>query len=852
MAIIHFLRPKKSSLEPLLDEKPRKSSSKVRRFFKFCLKLGIFLFVLGVTLTIGVFAYIAKDLPSPGKVNKRFIAESTKIYDRTGEHLLYDVHGEEKRTLIPFSEMPESLRAATLSLEDQDFYSHYGIKFTSIVRSVIKDVLHRGAAQGGSTITQQFVKNSLLTNEKTLTRKIKEVILSIEVEQKFTKDEILEMYLNEIPYGSNAYGIEAAAETYFGKHAKELSLDEAALLASLPKAPSTYSPYGSRTEQLKIRQEVALKTMAKLGYITEEQATEAIGTDVLKKILPQKDIIAAPHFVMFVKEYLDEKYGELSIAQSGLRVYTTLDWDKQMAAEQSVREGAEKNKKWKASNAALVAIDPKTGQIIAMVGSKDYFDSSIDGQVNVAIRERQPGSSMKPYIYLTAFTKGYSPDTILYDTPTEFDTNEEKKYAPQNYDGKFRGPIPMKEALPQSLNIPAVKTLYLVGVKDAIKIAKDLGITSLNYPDRYGLSLVLGGGEVKLIDHTAAYASLATGGVKRPRTAILRVEDAKGTVLEEYKNDPGERVVEEKYIAILDHVMSTNAYRAPVFGENNPLRFDNRQVAAKTGTTNEFRDAWTMGFTPSIAVGVWVGNNNNDAMTPGADGSVVAAPIWRSFMDKALINTPIENFPEYKPEDTENKDAVDKPLMNGEVDSKENVKVCEIKNDKYCLANDYCRDKDITKKTFVSSHDILYYVDRNDPTGPIPDKPDRDPQYKAWEKGVEDWYSKDKKIVLGDPPKESCTQDDFSKYKPSITIATGGSTSSSSITLEVSINAPYGVKSVTYEVDGKEVGSSTSKPYSISYDIPAEKNNSTLSVKAKLEDTNGNTATASQDISVHY
>lgn len=852
MPIIHFLRPKKSSLEPILDEKPRKRGSKVRRFFKFCFKISIFLVVIGAIAAAGVFAYVAKDLPSPGKVNKRFIAESTKIYDRTGEHLLYEVHGEEKRTLIPFSEMPENLRAATLTLEDQDFYSHHGIKLTSIIRAVLKDVLHQGAAQGGSTITQQFVKNSLLTNEKTLIRKIKEVILSIEVEQKFSKDEILEMYLNEIPYGSNAYGIEAAAETYFGKHARDLSLDEAAILASLPKAPSSYSPYGSRTEQLKIRQEVALKNMARLGYITEEQATEAIAIDVLKKIIPQKNIIAAPHFVMYVKEYLDQKYGELSIEQSGLKVYTTLDWDKQMAAEQAIREGAEKNIKWKASNAALVAMDPKTGQILAMVGSKDYFDSAIDGQVNVTIRERQPGSSMKPYIYLTAFEKGYSPDTILYDTPTQFDTNEEKKYEPQNYDGEFRGPISMKEALPQSLNIPAVKTLYLVGVNEAVKTAKDLGITTLNYPDRYGLSLVLGGGEVKLIDHVNAYASLAAGGVKRSKSALLRVEDAKGNILEEYKSDPGERVIEEKYVAILDHVMSTNAYRAPVFGENNPLRFDNRQVAAKTGTTNEFRDAWTMGFAPSIAVGVWVGNNDNAPMTPGADGSVVAAPIWRAFMDKALINTPVENFPEYKPEDTENKDAVDKPLMNGKVESKEDVKVCEIKNDKYCLANNYCRDKDVMKKTFVSSHDILYYVDRNDPTGAIPDKPERDSQYKSWEKGVKEWYSKDKKIIFDEPPKDSCSQDDFPNYLPAITITTSGDATSPSLTLQSSVTAPYGVSSVTYKVDGNDVGSSEKNPFSVSYSIPLEKNNTSISVEAKVRDKNGNEAKASKSISVHY
>jgi membrane peptidoglycan carboxypeptidase len=378
------------------------------------------------------------------------------------------------------------------------------------------------------------------------------------------------------------------------------------------------------------------------------------------------------------------------------------------------------------------------------------------------------------------------------------------------------------------------------------------GITTLNHPDRYGLSLVLGGGEVKLIDHVGAYASLAAGGIRRDKTGVLRVEDSKGTVLEEYKDDPGERVIEEKYVAILDNVLSTNAYRAPVFGENNPLRFDTRQVAAKTGTTNEFRDAWTVGYAPSIAVGVWVGNNDNAPMTPGADGSIVAAPIWRAFMDKALINTPIENFPEYKPEDTQSPDAIDKPLMNGKVESKESVKVCQIKNDKYCLENDYCRDRDTTKKTFVSSHDILFYVNRDDPIGPIPDKPDRDPQYKAWEKGVRDWYSKDKKVILDDPPKNSCTQDDFPGYKPSISLSLPSSTSSSSLSLEANVDAPYGVKSVTYQVDGKNVGSVSTKPYKVSYDIPVDKNNSTLSVEAEVEDNNGNTEKATGNVSVHY
>ncbi|MFZ3031925.1 MAG: transglycosylase domain-containing protein, partial [Candidatus Moraniibacteriota bacterium] len=329
-------------------------------FWNRLFKTGLVLFGLGAVIAIGTFAWIAKDLPNPGEVNNRVIVESTKIYDRTGDHLLYEVHGEEKRTVIPFSDMPDVIRFATISLEDQDFYNHFGIKITSIVRSILRDIITLDKAQGGSTITQQFVKNTLLTNEKTLVRKAKEVILSLEMETKFSKDEILAMYLNEIPYGSNAYGIEAAAQTFFGKQAKELSLDEAALIAALPQATAYYSPYGSHRDALIGRKNYALRTMAKLGYITEEQSTAAIETPTLDKIVPQKDIIAAPHFVMYIKDYLQEKYGDQAVEQGGLKVITTLDWDKQQIAEQAVREQAEKNKKWKAANAALVAIDPKT------------------------------------------------------------------------------------------------------------------------------------------------------------------------------------------------------------------------------------------------------------------------------------------------------------------------------------------------------------------------------------------------------------------------------------------------------------------------------------------------------------
>ncbi len=825
------------------------------KFWGIAWKTLIILFALGFLTTVGAFAYIAKDLPSPGSVNKRFIAESTKIYDRTGTHLLYEVHGEEKRTIIDFKDIPEVVRAATLSLEDQDFYNHHGIKITSILRSIFKDIVQLGKTQGGSTITQQFVKNSLLTNEKTLIRKMKEAILSLEIETKFSKDEILAMYLNEIPYGSNAYGIEAAAQTFFGKPARELTLDEAALLAALPQATTYYSPYGSHTDALSGRQAFALKQMQKLGYITEEQMNEAINANTIEKIKPQKDIIAAPHFVMYIKDYLQQKYGDSAVEQGGYKVITTLDWDKQQIAEQAVREGAEKNKKWKASNAALVAMDPKTGQILAMVGSKDYFDESIDGNVNVAIRDRQPGSSFKPYVYLTAFSKGYIPETMLYDVKTQFETAEGKSYEPNNYDGKFHGPLSMAKALGGSLNIPAVKTLYLVGVKDAIQMAKNLGITGLNSPDRLGLSLVLGGGEVKLLDHVSAYSTLATGGIKHQKTAILRIEDPKGNLVEEFKTDAGERVVEEKYVAMLDSVMSNNENRAWVFGENNPLRFDNRAVAAKTGTTNEFRDGWTIGYTPGLAVGVWAGNNDNSAMAAGADGVNVAAPIWRAFLDKTLGNYAMEGFPKYDSDDEigDEDGKINKPMLNGKLEMEEDLKVCEIpdEDDKYCLANKYCRDKDVDKKDFISDHDILFYVNRENPRGPIPEKPDRDAQYKNWEKGVEDWYDKKKDVVLAEPPKDECKEDDFKDYQPSVKLTVGDS-NSASFALSSSVDAPYGVKRVKYTVDGSDAGSTGSKPYSVSYNVPADKNHTTLTIEVELEDDNGNKAKDKKDIKVDF
>jgi 1A family penicillin-binding protein len=720
----------------LVDNTKEALKKPKKRWLRWFLKLAMWFFIFLVLLSIGVFAYYAKDLPSPTNLNSRQVVQSTKIYDRTGDHLLYEIHGEEKRTQISLSDMGKTIQAATVSAEDQDFYNHHGVQFKAVARAALYDLMGRSVSQGGSTITQQLIKNSVLTPEKTLTRKVKEVILSVELEQKFSKGQILEMYLNEIPYGSNAYGIEAASQTFFGKDAKDLGLAESALLASLPKAPTYYSPYGDHMEDLKARQEYVIDQMAKLGYVTQDEANSAKAFDVLAEIKPFQEKIDAPHFVLYVKDQLVAKYGEQQVEEGGMKVYTTLDWPKQQIAEEAVRSGVDQNgKKYRFSNAALVAIDPQTGQILSMVGSKDYFDKTIDGNVNVAIRDRQPGSSFKPYVYATAFKKGYTPNTVLFDTETNFGTKD-NPYTPQNYSGEFRGPVRMQNALAMSLNIPAVKTLYLAGVDNSINTAQSMGITTLQNRGRYGLSLVLGGGEVKLVDHTAAYGTFATGGVRHDKTAVLKIEDAKGNILEQASNSAGERVLDTDVCAQIDSILSTNNLRAPVFGTNSPLHFDNRQVAAKTGTTNEWRDGWTMGYTPSLVVGVWAGNNNNSPMAQGADGVFTAAPIWRAFMDKALANTAVVSFPSPKEIKT------GKPILDGNINGDgQDTKVCKNKKGDYCLpVNDNCPDNTKEKKkNVVVSHDILYWVDKDNPQGAVPKNPERDPQFTAWEKGAQKW-----------------------------------------------------------------------------------------------------------------
>ncbi|PIY96891.1 MAG: hypothetical protein COY66_02525 [Candidatus Kerfeldbacteria bacterium CG_4_10_14_0_8_um_filter_42_10] len=785
---------------------PAGKKKRPRKPIVLILKIALALFVIGGILGVAAFAWISKDLPDPNRILDRNVAQSTKIYDRSGETLLYEIHGDEKRTLVTIDQIPDYLQKATIIIEDKDFYKHGAISLWAIFRTVVKNVV-TGSKAGGSTLTQQLVKNAILTSEKTYTRKIKEAILSYNLEKKFTKDEILQMYLNEIPYGSNAYGVESAANTYFGKGVKDLGLAESAILAALPQAPSYYSPYGSHVDDLIGRQQYILDLMAENGYITEQQSTDAKNEKLeFKQRIAN---IKAPHFVFYVKDLLTEKYGERMVEQGGLKVITSLDSYKQEVAETVVNDLSAKNERYNASNAALASIDTKSGEILAMVGSRDYFNEAIDGQVNVTIRDRQPGSSFKPVVYATAFTKGYTPETMLFDLKTNFGN-----YSPSNYDLTEHGPLSMRQALAGSLNIPAVKTLYLAGLDNVLELAHAMGYSTLNDRDRYGLSLVLGGGEVKLLEHTAAFAVFAREGLRYPTTAILRVEDKDGKILEEYKPPEGQEVLDKKVAQQINSILTDNNARAFIFGSRNYLTLSDRPVAAKTGTTNDFHDAWTIGYTPSIATGVWVGNNDNSAMSRGADGSVVAAPIWHEYMQQILTGTPVEWF--HSPP-SEN---IEKPVLRGQIDTTVTKKV-DIYSEK--VIPDSCLDtypeKYIKDKEFKETHNILHYVDRNNPRGPVPANPEKDPQYQGWEAPVRHWaeahgytysfeYESCDKRTPGSQPEVKITSP-----KQNSTL----NENNFDISTTVSAGSGHHLTKVEYYIDTTLIESSTKSPFQTTY-----------------------------------
>jgi len=746
---------------------------------------------LGLLSAFITVAWVSRDLPNPNQLIDREVAQSTKIYDRSGEHILYEIHGEEKRTLISLSDIPENIKNATVAIEDKNFYKHGGFSVWAMIRTAITNVIYNRKA-GGSTLTQQFVKNAILSSEKSYIRKIKELVLAQRIEKKFSKDEILQMYLNEIPYGSNAYGIEAASQKFFGKSVKDINLAESALLAALPQAPSRYSPYGSNQEILMGRKDYILNVMAEQGYITEAERDAAKSYQIVFQ--KAETSITAPHFVMMVKDILAEKYGENEVERGGLKIYTTIDWEKQKIAEEVIKEKTENyQEKYNANNAALVAIDPKTGQILSMVGSRDYFNDEIDGQVNVSDRPRQPGSSMKPIVYAALFEKGYTPNTKLYDVITNFSTNNSEPYTPQNYNGKEYGPVSIRQALAGSLNIPAVKAIYLAGIEKVLNLADSLGYTTLSDRSRYGLSLVLGGGEVKMIEHVNAYSAFAREGKVNQISLIIKIEDKNGNILEEYKNKES-RAISTKSAQMVNSILTDNEARTYIFGSKNWLILGDRTVAAKTGTTNDYKDAWTIGYTPSLVAGVWVGNTDNSKMKSGADGSVVAAPIWNEFMKRALTGTPVETFNTWSGEET------GKPAIDGTIQYSKKI----IINKETLLPADENTPEELKEEIEVfNHHSILYYINKEDPLSPEPQNPSDDPQFNTWEEAVKKWATESNQLSS----ENLINNLELIKpeNQPTIKILTpteGVIINQKILKIKVEASAPRGIKTIKYQLNG--------------------------------------------------
>ncbi|MCL5675519.1 MAG: transglycosylase domain-containing protein [Patescibacteria group bacterium] len=641
------------SSRPLASNNNLSFLRKLNSFFLFASnkQISVTVGVIFLFLVASFYWFILKDLPFPTQLTSQTPSQTTKIFDRHGA-LLYEIYVNQNRTIVPLSQIPLYLREATISIEDKDFYRHGGINVVNgMLRAVKAMVINRQGLQGGSTITQQLVKTSLLTPERTIIRKIKEVVLAVITDKIYSKDQILAMYLNRVPYGGTAWGVEAASEKYFNKKVSQLGLAESSMLAGLPAAPTLYSPLGSHPELAKKRQAEVLGRMREDGYITRQQEEEA-EKEILHYNLNSQQI-KAPHFVMYVKDLLEKKYGENLVERGGLQVTTTLDLPIQNFAQQTVASEVAKLKTLDVGNGAALVTEPATGEILAMVGSRNYFDTTHDGNVNVTLALRQPGSSIKPVNYALGLLKGATPATLFIDEPTCFaNIAGQKPYCPVNYDGKFHGPVQLRFALGNSINIPAVKMLAENGVHSMVATASAMGISTWTDESRFGLSLTLGGAEVRMTDMATVYGVFANAGARVDLNPVLKVVDSSGRVLEENKQAyswdkkqthslldiNGKRVLPWDVTYLISHILLDNNARSMEFGDNSPLRVSGHSaVSVKTGTTDDKRDNWTIGYTPSYVVAVWVGNNDNTPMNPYLSSGITgAAPIWNKIMTYLL------------------------------------------------------------------------------------------------------------------------------------------------------------------------------------------------------------------------
>ncbi len=809
----------------------RKKQPRWKRWLKRILIAFAILVVAGAISGVAVFAWFAKDLPSTDQLESRVLTESTKIYDRTGEHLLYETGKDVRRTYTKLDDIPENLRNATIAVEDKNFYNHHGFDPIAIIRSTGINIASDRQV-GGSTITQQFVKMAIVGNESTYSRKIKELILSIELERKYDKNKILEFYLNEAPYGGINLGVAAGAQSYFEKPPKDLTLAQAAFLAAVPQKPSRIT---QDFESLLKRKDFVLDRMAEEKYITSEEATAAKAETIeIKQAVVKKE---APHFVDYVISQLEDDFGANFINQ-GLRVTTTLDYDKQGLAEEVITNGIEKVEKYGGSNAALVSLDAHNGQILAMVGSKDYYAEDYDGQFNVAISPRQPGSSFKPVVYVTAFSNGYSPNTVLFDVETDFPT-EIGNYHPHNFSMGVSGPLTMRRTLAQSLNIPAVKTIYLTGKDKVLDTAAGLGYTTLGDRDRFGLALALGGGEVKLLEHASAFATFAREGERHPTASILKVEDRSGNVLYEW-TDSATQVLDKTAVQNLNSVLSDQGARGSTFAA---LNIPGKTTAGKTGTTNDFHDAWTILYTPSFVTGIWTGNNDNAAMNYMADGVIIAAPIANDYMSRILDGLPDETFAA-PPKSTANKGVLSGQI--GETVEKYVDKGTQHIIPDECIASYPAEFKE--KKEFKEVHTILHYLRKDDPLGAPPEKPADDPMYNSWEAAIQLWAAGQDDYITEKTVYEDCSLRSADQ-SPTVTITnpTNGATLTDktfAIQTRVHPGTNRNIKQIEYVIDSVTVDVQVSSPFETDY-IPTTLTTGSHTLTVRVTNDRDNVTSAS-------
>ncbi|MBN2096095.1 penicillin-binding protein [Candidatus Peregrinibacteria bacterium] len=887
------------------------AKEKPRRILKW-IKWLFVAFVVGCTaIGVIVLLMVLPNLPDIDNIHNLVAAQSSAIYDREG-NLLYTIHGEENRESIALADVPQYAIDAVLAIEDDRFYEHGGVDFLAVMKAVCHEVHICSTPRGGSTITQQFIKNAFLSSERTYTRKLKEIIMALQLESRFTKDEILEMYLNRIPYGSSVYGIERAAKAFYGEPAKELTLAEGAVLAAIPKAPTYFSPYGDykyaainvgaeeivkmniRSEQdlvdinpdfiskgllgktyyfgaceeeggdgaggevieeggpsgecysiyVKGRVDYVLGRMLELGYITQDQYDQGAEEAKTLEFIPFVEEIEAPHFVMYVRQILEEKYGKEQIEKGGLKITTTIDPRLQEAAEESVAAYAEKNlTNYKATNASLVAIDPNNGQILAMVGSVDYWNDEIDGKVNVALRPRLPGSSFKPISYAAAFLQGYAPSTVLYDVRTKFGG----WYEPENYDGEYRGPVTMRQALAHSLNIPAVKAGSLAGIPNVLDLARKMGI-QLNQPDDwYGLSLSLGAGEARLLDMVSAYSIFANGGYKMDSVAVLKVEDHNGNILEEYQSPQNRTLILDPQVAYLINNVLSDVEARPEGWWRQRLSIPGQVNGAKTGTSNKERgeiniplDTWTLGYTKRIAAGVWAGNNDGTPLSFKASGLDAAGGIWHDFMAEATKDFPREEFErpegikwvrisektgklpsEHTPENAIKTGVFASFSVPRDYDTSYRL----VKIDKVSgkLATEYTPEAAIEERPYFEHHSIL---------------PDND----NWESAVRQWAKENDQDEPIPTEYDDVHTPETMNMKPEIVITSPKNLSTVSapfIGVWPKIDSPAGVVKVEYYWDGELYDTAGQAPFKGSLQISARDNKkgSEHTIKAIVYDT---------------